>query len=463
MALQLCHPSRSAVPPGHRTPSCPGRCGAASLRLCSPSPLCPLTGLGSAAALSQPLPPPAPARTQIKGSGFTLTLCCLCLAVGTQRGLRQRGRTSTTRVLGTQPPARPLCLHASSSGDRSHVLHGDSPFHEPPPSAQTKHCSQRAPHKELGPGARGTKGNPGQASSHLHCGQRQRPLCLFSQQAWPWPTASCGQQPCLHQPCLPPATLPTMPAASSLEPLRRAMLGLWYHPLVPRVCLASRQHPRWVERLTAVPGAGAAIHVPAPAPGSAGPSSSVPRGADAIYATAPVAPGPCLLAQHQPTPAVAFLMSQNRLGRLAGVLVQHGARQHWSLGEPVLTCSPAWSSLLHILRCQRFPGTRAPKRRRMHVLVPAVMEKRLGSACRCAGWGEGPALLGLPAGSYVQHSTPVLSCPAPSPRHLPVTSAFHHFSRCWDSIAHCSAASPAVGATLLCLYLYRGHRTCWPS
>lgn len=39
-----------------------------------------------------------------------------------------------------------------------------------------------------------------------------------------------------------------------------------------------------------------------------------------------------LLARHQPTPPVAFLMSQNRLGRKLGALVRPGARQCWSRG-----------------------------------------------------------------------------------------------------------------------------------
>lgn len=108
------------------------------------------------------------------------------------------------------------------------------------------------------------------------------------------------------------------------------MSGLQHHvpggaSMVPGVRLALREH-----RGGAADGC---LGVPARLfltyPGGAGPSSLVPHGADGICPPQPVPlrpRGPCLLAQHQPTPPVAFLMSQNRLGRKFGALVQPGAR-----------------------------------------------------------------------------------------------------------------------------------------
>lgn len=142
------------------------------------------------------------------------------------------------------------------------------------------------------------------------------------------------------------------------------------------------------------------------APSGAGPSSSVPHGAGGICLPrpAPLRPwGPCLLAQHQPTLPGAFLMSQNRLGRKFGALVQLGARQCRSPGGGLPQhASSVWSSPLTpapCSRCRRFPGMRAHEQ--CHTAGPGpgrqlsqsrvLLAKRLGSACSCAGWGQGPA------------------------------------------------------------------------
>lgn len=151
-----------------------------------------------------------------------------------------------------------------------------------------------------------------------------------------------------------------------------------------------------------------------PAPGGAGPSSSVPRGADGICPSrpAPLRPrGPCLLAQHQPTPPVAFLKSQNRLGRKFSALVQLGARQCRSLaGGPAstrqlrveLTGSP--SPVLVLLALPRHEGSRAA----LQVLIPAIGALGHGPGCSL-GRQQGPGEGGC-------HSpSPARGCSAPSP------------------------------------------------
>lgn len=56
--------------------------------------------------------------------------------------------------------------------------------------------------------------------------------------------------------------------------------------------------------------------------------------------------GPCLLARHQPTPPVAFLMSQNRLGRKWGNTVLARVRQRGSQGSLPQHAGMLRSSLL---------------------------------------------------------------------------------------------------------------------
>lgn len=135
--------------------------------------------------------------------------------------------------------------------------------------------------------------------------------------------------------------------------------------------------------------------------GSAGLSSSLPSGTDGICPQRPVPlwpRGPCLLAWHQSAPPVAFLMSQNRLGRKLGALVQLGARQCWSLGgEPASTCSSVWSSQLPPAPCScscswRFPritsSTTQPGPG--HYGVRSCWQSRMETRTCSLDWQRGP-------------------------------------------------------------------------
>lgn len=285
MALQLCHPGSRAVPttaaqdagrlappPGDAAqPGSP--CAALALTvLGARSPFPPLflsapsSGSSSAAAL------PALASSSFcsfgdtnKGLWFHPLLCAaFCLAAGTAEGAAPallRDRCHEGCWGHGLLPGPSACAPAAAPGDGSHVLLGDSPFRGPHPSSKTGDCSQR--HKELGSPARGTKGNPGQASSYLCCGQRWSLLCLFIHQASPWPAASHGQRLCLRfagSPRPPPAALPPHRQASSPEPLGKAMSGLRYHmPGLVRCPGGGSCSPRGstragVEWLTAVSG-----------------------------------------------------------------------------------------------------------------------------------------------------------------------------------------------------------------
>lgn len=259
--------------------------------------------------------------------------------------------------------------------------------------------AQRALHKELGSQAGGTKGNPGQASSYL-CGERRRGFVSVH----PAGFALAGRQP-LQRPHAGSPRRPASPSAATAAPRRCRSRGPGSQTFL-------------TSQLPAVPA------LPAQCPAVLMVSAS--RG--------PRPQGLCLLARHQPTPPVAFLMSQNRLGRKLGALVRPGARQCWSRGGGSCPSTPAWC------RARCFPGARAGERRcavlpgpcssaasLCHSRVP--LGKRWGVCLQPGRAGTGTV------GSWDCHSP----CPArgwPSlclPLFLlPFPNAFLSCSWCWD-------------------------------
>lgn len=240
-----------------------------TLGACSPFPLlflsAPSPGSSSAAAL------PALGSSSLcscedtnKGLWFHPLLCAAFVwPRGRRRGLLwQCCGTGATRGAGDTASCQaplPACQpQLQGTGPTSCSVTALSVGHLPPPKPGIVLSSTK-----LGSRARGTKGNPGQASSYLCCRQRWSPLCVFVHQASPWPAASCGQWPCLRFPAsprLPPAALPPRRQASLLDPLCKVMSGLQHHmPALVRSLGLGSSEPHGstcvgVEQLAAVSG-----------------------------------------------------------------------------------------------------------------------------------------------------------------------------------------------------------------
>lgn len=252
-------------------------------------------------------------RGQIKGSGFTL---CLALLLLSRPGARRGGGS-------------PWCCRTAAMRGAGDTASCQAPLRVPAAAPRD---------------GNGSCGGPGAAGEHLH--PRGAP-----------PPSGGRLPPREHQRLFPSALSGRCTKSSALKqeaqkeiqgrqlPLGRAAPGLC-------VCSSSGLRPgRLPAAATAPCGEPAAPGLPqrcawccwslAPARSRfSRPSSSLPA-VPALPAQCPAAlmvsaslrpQGLRLLARHQPTPPVAFLMSQNRLGRKLGALVRPGARQCWSRG-----------------------------------------------------------------------------------------------------------------------------------